>query len=181
MHFVVFAGLPGSGKSCLADAVGHLLNMSVFTKDWLESVLNQYGIHYAFDVSGMQQPLGYVGYELLTTLAMRQLQLGQSVILDSVASPPSIRDKWRTLASEYSAHWRVIECICSDESLHRSRLEARQRNIPNWHELEWSEVERVKSYYAAWEEERLIVDTVEPFESNLKAVLNYLGAAQYRD
>lgn len=177
MHFVVFAGLPGSGKSRLAESVGKLLNMPVFAKDWLEGVLKQYGIHHAVDVSGMQQPLGYVGYELLTTLALRQLQLGQSVILDSVVSPPTIRDRWRNLASEYASQWRVIECICSDENLHRSRLESRQRNIPNWHELEWSDVERVKSYYTGWEEERLIVDAVEPFESNLKAVLHYIGAA----
>lgn len=180
MLFVVFAGLPGAGKSRLAETAGQTLKIPVFAKDWLEGTLKQYGITHSFDLSGNQQPLGYVGYELLTTLATRQLQLGQSVILDSVASTLPIRDRWRTLAAEYSAQWRVIECICSDENVHRTRLEGRQRNIPNWHELEWSEVERVKSYYAAWDEAHLVVDSVQSFESNLEAVLHYLAEPEQR-
>ena len=87
---MVFAGLPGSGKSRWAETVGQRLTIPVFAKDWLESVLMQCGVTHAFDRFGKQQPLGYLGYELLTSLAMRQLQLGQSVILDSVASTASI-------------------------------------------------------------------------------------------
>ena len=151
--------------------------MPVFAKDWLEGVLKLYGITHSIDPSGNQQVLGYVGYELLTTLALRQLQLGQSVILDSVASTASVRDRWHALASKYGAQWRVVECVCSDENLHRTRLGTRERNIPNWHELEWSEVERVRSYYATWTEDHLIVDSVQPFETNLEAVLEYLAEA----
>jgi len=111
--------------------------------------------------------LGSAGYELLTVLAERQLMLGQSVILDSVAGSQTIRRTWHQLAEQYKAGWRVIECICSDESLHRSRLKDRNRNIPGWHELEWSEVERVKQYYSPWEGERLVLDMVYPFDENL--------------
>ena len=116
-----------------------------------------------------------MSYDLLTTLALRQLQLQQSVILDSVASPPSVREKWREMANEYAAVWHVIECICSDENLHRARLINRKRNIPNWHELESAEVERVRSYYTHWDEPRLVVDAVQSFEINVSAVLSYLA------
>jgi len=155
---VVFAGLPGSGKSRLAETVGQRLTIPVFAKDWLEGVLMQCGITHAFD-----------------RLGKRQLVLGQSVILVSVASTASIRNIWRALASEYEAHWRVIECICSDERLHRSRLDGRQRHIPNWPELEWLDVERVKANYAGWDEERFIIDAVQPFQTNLEIVLSYLA------
>jgi predicted kinase len=175
VQVVIFSGLPGAGKSGLAEAAGRALSIPVFAKDWLEGVLKQHGIEHAVDPSGQQQPLGYIGYELLTSLALRQLQLAQSVILDSVVSTESIRDKWRSLALQYSAQWRVVECVCSDEALHRTRLGSRQRNIPNWPELAWSDVERVKAYYAPWDEERLVVDAVQPFDSNLQAVLAYLG------
>ena len=77
-----------------------------------------------------------------SSLAERQLMLGQSVILDSVAGTETIRRMWRQLAEQYDAGWRVIECICSDESLYCSRLKTRKRNIPGWHELEWSDVEK---------------------------------------
>lgn len=170
MLLVVFSGLPGTGESTLAGAAAHTLHIPVFAKDWLEATLMRCGL------TGLPngKPLGYAGYELLTTLAERQLQLGQSVILDSVASTVSIRQQWRELAERYEATWRVVECVCSDEALHRARLATRQRGIPGWHELTWAEVERVRTYYAPWGEERLVLDMTRPLSNNISIVLDYL-------
>jgi hypothetical protein len=70
------------------------------------------------------------------------------------------------LSDQYGADCQVIECICSDESLHRARLKERKRGIPGWHELEWSEVERVKRYYLPWEGEHLVLDMMNSFAEN---------------
>jgi len=142
VKLIVFSGLPGTGKSILAESIGKQLNIPVFSKDWLEATLLRNGLQ----ATSNEKSLGYVGYELLTVLAERQLILGQSVILDSVASTQAIRAIWKDLAKQYGADRRVIECICSDELTHRSRLMTRERNIPGWHELEWSDVEKVKQY-----------------------------------
>ena len=166
MKLIVFSGLPGTGKSTLAEAVGKDSSIPVFAKDWIEATLLRNGLK----PTDIEKSLGFIGYELLTVLAERQLMLGQSFILDSVAASQSIRSTWHQLSKRYNAGWRVIECICSDESLHRSRLKDRQRNIPGWHELEWSEVERVKRYYSAWEGERLVLNMTDSFNENfLKA------------
>ena len=109
----------------------------------------------------------------MTVLAERQLSLNQSVILDCVAATESIRVLWHGLANQYGGDWRVVECICSDESLHRERLEGRQRKIPGWHELQWSEVGEVKLSYSLWDEPRLVLDAVNSFERN------FLSAAEY--
>jgi predicted kinase len=169
MKLIVFSGPPGAGKTALAESVGRTFGIPVFAKDWLEATL----LRCELTPANPDKPLGSAGYQLLTMLAERQLLLGQSVILDSVASTESIRATWRSLATKYGVDWCVIECICSDQAIHRVRLGIRQRNIPGWHELEWSEVERVKSYYAPWQEERLILDAVQPFEENLRAALAY--------
>ena len=166
-QLIVFSGLPGTGKSKLAEAVACQWHIPVFAKDWLEATLLDAGLD-------QTDRLGYAGYELLTTLAWRQLSMGQSVILDSVASFERIRVQWRKLAHEFGAQWRVVECVCSDEALHRARLNGRQRHIPGWRELTWTDVERVKSYYEPWLEERLVVDGIRPFPENLQAVLAYL-------
>ncbi len=163
MKLIVFSGLPGTGKSSLAEAMGKDLGIPVFAKDWLEATLHRSDLKPTRE----EKSLGCAGYELLTTLAERQLMLGQSVILDSVAASQTIRSAWRQLSDRYEANWRVIECICSDEPLHCSRLSRRKRGIPGWHELEWSEVERVKRYYVSWEGERLVLDMTNSFSENL--------------
>ena len=101
--------------------------------------------------------------------------LGQSVILDSVASTQAIRNTWKELSKQYDADWRVIECICADESMHRSRLMTRKRNIPGWHELEWSDIEKVKQYYQSWDEDRLVLDMINSLEENFSRVKSYCG------
>jgi len=120
-----------------------------------------------------EKQLGSVGYDLLTVLAERQLEMDQSVILDSVASTASIRNIWRALAERYNADWRVIECICSESAVHRERLEERQRGIPGWHELTWTDVEFVRSYFAPWDENRLILDSMRSVEKNILDALEY--------
>jgi predicted kinase len=162
MKMILFSGLPGTGKSTLAEMIGRQLSIPVFAKDWLEASLLQSGLRLMMD----DKLLGFAGYELLTVLAKRQFTLNQSVILDSVTSTQTIRTKWHQLATQYGADWRVIECICSDEGLHRARLNTRQRNIPGWHELEWADVEKVKGYYPPWKEEHLVLDMVNSLEEN---------------
>lgn len=167
MQLIVLAGLPGTGKSTIADALGKRLGIPVFAKDWLEATLRRCELH----APDQEQSLGYAGYELLTMLAERQLALGQSAILDSVASVEPIRQQWRALAKKYRAAWCVIECVWSDKAAHRAQLVNRQRHIPGWHELEWDEVERVETYYAPWKETRLILDAANSLEQNIAAAL----------
>jgi len=169
MKLIVFSGLPGTGKSAIAESVGRELGIPVFAKDWLEGALVKSGLRNETP----ERNLGMVGYNLLTVLAERQLMLGQSVILDSVTSTESIRQTWKALHKKYNADWYVIECICSDASVHRERLKKRQRGIPGWHELEWSDVERVQSYYAPWNEKRLILNSMDPLEENISKALLY--------
>ena len=169
MKLIVFSGLPGTGKSTLAEAVGRHLSIPVFAKDWLEATL----VQSEMTPSNPDKPLGFAGYQLLTTLAERQLKLSQSVILDSVAGTQSIRETWYHLSQQYRAEWRVIECICSDESYHRAQLAKRERNIPGWYELSWSDVEHVRQKYLPWEGERLTLDMMNPFENNLVEATKY--------
>ena len=163
MKVMIFSGLPGTGKSTIAEMLGRELSIPVFAKDWLEATLLRSGLTPTLE----DKPLGFAGYELLSILAERQLMLNQSVILDSVAGTQSIRAQWHRLADQYEAEWRVIECVCSDENLHRSRLNDRRRGIPGWHELQWADVEKAKQMYQPWKEERLVLDMVHALDENI--------------
>jgi predicted kinase len=172
MKLIVFSGLPATGKSRIADAMGRATGIPVFNKDWLESTLVQAGFG---DPNEKWEMIGLAGYQLLTTLATRQLQLEQSAILDSVLGLERTRREWRNLAAVYGADWVVFECICSDETLHRARLAARQYAIPSRRAVSWAHIERVKSYFKPWQDKRLVLDSKQPLTDNVQGALAYLA------
>src|SRR5262245_11661297 len=99
VKMILFSGLPGTGKSTLAEVIGRQFGIPVFAKDWLEASLILSGLGSKDDL----KQLGFAGYELLTVLAERQFMLNQSMILDSVAGPQNVRTKWYQLAQQYGA------------------------------------------------------------------------------
>ncbi len=169
MHprLILVGGLPGTGKSTLAEGLGRALGCPVFAKDWLEAALWRSGV-------GREQNSGWAGYELLSTLAEGQLRLGQSALLDCVAGREVLRSRWRALAAQYGAAFRPIECVCADLTLHQSRLAGRQRGIPDWYELDWAEVERDRAIYEPWETDRLVLDMTTSLDQNCLTALAYV-------
>lgn len=169
---IALTGLPGCGKSSIAEALGHELRIPVFAKDWLEASLRTAGL---YENETCRERLPWAGYELLFTLASRQFALGQSVILDSAASFENIRERWRGLATQCNVRWYLIECICSDERLHAERLKTRQRGIPGWQEFGYEEVIRVQRHYQAPTDQRLTLDAINPLSDNIRTALQYIS------
>jgi hypothetical protein len=79
------------------------------------------------------------------------------------------------LAEKYNAHFVVIECVCSNEGLHKDRMKVRKRNIEGWAELKWEDVLEVKLRYAPWKGERLILDSVNDFQENVDQLITHLN------
>jgi hypothetical protein len=144
---VLVTGVPGTGKSTVANAVAEMLGAAVLAHDWAMSGLRPYAeIQAALEA---MDPPGHrdVGWSILNALARAQLQRGSSVVLDGVARTAQIAQFQQT-AQELSAELVVIMTQCSDLEIHRSRVEGRQRAIPNWPELSWS---HVRATLAEWE------------------------------
>jgi predicted kinase len=168
---VVLTGLPGTGKSAVADALGAALPAPVFARDRIEAALWAGGL--SADLGS-----GRAAYDIMTALADEQLAVGQPAVLDSVVPTETLRDAWRRVATRHAVPMRVIECVCSDATVHRSRLERRRRDIPGWYELSWNDVEEVASRYEPWRaprdgEERLLLDAVAPLAANIAAALAF--------
>ena len=69
MKLIVMTGLPATGKSSIAEALGRELSIPVFALDWLRGVMRRHELE--------AEKAGYAAYEMLVTLARRQLMLGQ--------------------------------------------------------------------------------------------------------
>jgi predicted kinase len=149
---IVVAGVPGSGKSTLADALGRRLGVPVFAVDWLLGALTPFGGRH---LDGLLE----IGAELLTTLAWRQLALGQSAVLDHPVEDVATRARWRGLAERAGGRFTAVLCVCRDPVVHRERLEGRTRGIPGWHDPgDWEDVSVRSAAYPPWTD-AVTVDT----------------------
>jgi predicted kinase len=164
---VIVGGLPGTGKSTIAEHAARTIHATLIAKDVVEATLWRSGI-------GRDANSGWAGYELLSSLADAQLRAGGSAVLDSVAAYERLRDGWRGLARGHGADLLEVECACSDERTHRARIEGRHRDIPGWYELTWQEVEDARSRYERWIGEHLVLDAVQPLDENLATLESYL-------
>jgi predicted kinase len=167
---IVVTGLPGTGKSTVAEAVARETGAPAFAGDWLFGALAPHRI-----LHGLERKRSLAVYfDLLTVLARRQLMFGQSAILDCAVSA-DVAARWQALADEYGARLCLVECVCSDVDLHRSRVVGRVRGIPGWHEIDWEHVERMRTEFPSLDAAALRLDGVDPLRSNLAAVYDLIG------
>lgn len=155
---VIFTGLPGTGKSTLAEQVARTAGAPAFAGDWLMG-----GLKPAHAALAKLDRSEYVAawFGLLRTLVTRQLMLGQDAVVDDLVSEDQVA-AWRETAARFSARMFLIECVCSDEVIHRERIEGRVRGIPGWHEVGWDHVERMRAELTPLTVDRLTVDAMEP-------------------
>ncbi|GIJ43875.1 adenylyl-sulfate kinase [Virgisporangium aliadipatigenens] len=164
---VVMSGLPGSGKSTVAQRLGRALPAPVVSVDPIEAALWRAGVDRA-------QPTGLAAYVAAGAVASDILALEQDVIVDAVNHASQARAQWRGLAARHGLAVRWIEVICSDRALHRRRLESRRRDIAGFREPTWESVEARRAGFLSWEDERLVLDACEPLDANVARALAHL-------
>jgi predicted kinase len=167
---IVMSGLPGAGKSSMAQELGRLLPAPVLSVDPVEAAMWRAGID-------RDQPTGLAAYIVVEALASDALALGQMVVVDAVNDALEAREQWRGLARRWSVALHYIEVTCSDQLLHRRRLEGRQRDIEGFVEPTWASVEARRANFDAWCEDRLILDSSAPLTGNVQTAMAYLRGA----
>jgi predicted kinase len=137
---IIFAGLPGTGKSTLAKALAERLSATYVRIDTIEQALHAVG--------SLKGPMTVEGYVIGYRVAEDNLRLGRLVVADSVNPIPITRDAWLDVAVRAGAKAVEVEVICSDKVEHRCRAESRTVDIPGLVPPTWAAIEGRD--YAPW-------------------------------
>jgi predicted kinase len=146
---IVFAGLPGTGKSTLARKLAKALQAFLIRIDTIEQAF--------ISNAGAATNAGPMGYVIAYRVAAENLRLGASVVADCVNPAHLTREAWRGVAKSECAPIFEIEVICSNRLEHQRRVETRTADIKNHRLPTWEEV--VSREYEPWNEEVIVIDT----------------------
>ena len=163
----MLSGLPGTGKSAIAQGIAVARHLPTLSVDPIESAIVRSGVTQSFAT-------GLAAYVVAETVADGLLAAGLSPVIDAVNSVDEARDMWRRLAARHGVELRIIECLVSDASEHAARVASRNRGfaIP---EPTWADIERRSAEWTPWPEAHLTVDSARDLDANVAAVLAYLG------
>ncbi|ODS05662.1 AAA family ATPase [Vibrio scophthalmi] len=134
----IFSGLPGCGKSTLAQALAKQTGAIYLRIDTVEQALRDL----------CQLKVEGEGYRLSYHIASDNLKLGLNVIADCCNPIQLTRHEWQSVASLAGADYINIEIACSDREEHQQRIEMRLNPITNLILPTWQQV--VERHYESW-------------------------------
>jgi predicted kinase len=169
---IVMAGLPGAGKSAVAEKLRERLGYPMVSVDTIEEAILSAGID-------DDQPTGLAAYLVAEALAGEVLAAESSVIVDAVNAVSPARDQWVALAERYGNAITFVEVVCSDPVVLRERLKERHRTLPHANDASWHAVEQSLDEYDEWvgpaaEADRITVDSIEALSSIVDKALIFI-------
>lgn len=164
-RLVVFAGLPGVGKTTVAREVAARLRATFLRIDTIEAAITSSLAPFSGN------PVGYVVAE---RVAADQLHAGRSVVADAVNGVEVARQGWNDVARECSAALAFVEVTCSDADEHRRRVEARRPEMPGQGVPTWDQVQ--KRQWQPFTHDRLVIDNAGDGTASVERVLDWLEA-----
>ena len=161
---VIFSGLPGTGKSTLANRLARELRWPLLRIDDVAASVPEDA-----DISFWDSRIS----ELLR-LTEAQLELGVSVILDSVFMNTD-RHYAQNIARKYQARFRPIYIFVSDDKVWKQRVTARFNDVNDKDIATWEQIQHQRLHFQKWEPDTaLFIDALNPIEENYSDVFRFV-------
>lgn len=158
---IVFSGLPGTGKTTIAKALAAATAAVYLRVDTIEQAIRNAGV--------LARDVGCSGYRVANELALSNLLLGHTVVVDGVNPVAESRIAWSHIAAKAGVELANVQVICSDANEHRRRVETRISDIPGLVSPTWESV--LSHEYEQWDEAVFCLDTAHASAAQAVAVI----------
>jgi predicted kinase len=166
---ILFAGLPGTGKSTLARALAPHLDAAILSKDEIRQALFS-----PPDVEYSTQQDDFVMQIMLEAAAwLFSRDPDRIIFLDGRTFSRRYQiDQVIATASDLHQPWRIVECTCSEE-LARTRLESQSGQHPAGNRT-FNLYLEVKSHFEPIMLPKITIDTSQSLEDCVSQALDAL-------
>ena len=161
---VVISGLPGTGKSTVAEAVARRTGAVGLSVDEVEEGLLGAGCPSDWTT-------GVAAYEAVAGAARQNLALGHTVVVDAVNDSEPARDTWRRAAEAVSVPLVFVLLTPPEEREHRVRLEGRTRGLQYQSEPTWEDVQARARGYEPWRDPPVTISSGQALDAVVDQVV----------
>lgn len=162
--FILFSGLPGTGKSTLANRLARELRFPLLCiDDVIGEVPENAGI-----------PFWDSKVTILLNLIETQLKIGLSLIAASVFMNTD-RNHAQELARKYNARFLPIYVFISDDKVWEERVTTRYNELKDKDVATWERIQHQRERFREWEPDTaLFIDSLHPVDENFQRVLDFV-------
>ncbi len=167
---IIMAGLPGTGKTTLARELAKSNSATILNKDLIRSAL--------FAPDQIEYSVGQDDFcfQIMLDTASYLLRKHREylVFLDGRTFSRTYQvDQAIAAAETINQPWRIIECLCSNESARRRLEEQSSKHVAA--DRDYSLYLRIKSAFQEITRPKLVIDTDQPIEQCVRAASKALA------
>lgn len=164
---VLITGLPGTGKSTVANHLSKRINASVLRTDEIRKRL--------FVKPKYTDEEKEIVYKSLFLIAEKLLKVKSNVVIDGTFYKRSLRHRiYRTAASTRS-RLIIVECVASVDAIERRMRRRKNRKKKGLSDADYGVYKKIKREYEAITSEHIVLDTSRPLNETLNELYSTIS------
>lgn len=155
---IVVTGLPGTGKTTIAEALAKETDAVVFSTDKIRKMIFEKPVYDEEDKR--------IVYDELFSQTGKYLAMGKNVILDGTFYTKVLRQRAKEVGKSFREEVYFVYCETPEELL-KERINKRKDKFSD---ADYSVYLKMKKIFEEFEEDVIIIDTSNPVNTNIDII-----------